>query len=169
VCVTGSTRRPRPPLEEVRRWSGWARAADHARARGCRRVGTEHLLLALVDGPPGPARDALSAAGVIPGTVRRSLEAIAGPNAAVSQPVEPACVEPGDRAVPVLVRATASARCPHRGTADGPQGRAVIEDVHVLEALIIQDEDNLARLVLRQLRAVRAIERGLHRSGSAPS
>ncbi|WP_433038778.1 Clp protease N-terminal domain-containing protein [Actinomycetospora sp. CA-053990] len=87
-------------IDDARRWPGWPRAAEHAAGRGRERVGTEHLLLALVHGPPGPARAALSSVGVVTSVVHRAFEAISGPNGAragvavTPQPLEPCAARP---------------------------------------------------------------------------
>jgi hypothetical protein len=149
----------RAPVDDVRRWSGWPRAAEHAAGRGRGRVGTEHLLLALVHGPPGPARAALTSVGVVTSVVHRALEAIAGPNGARLVLVDPTSVEPGDRTLAVLVRAGtlaegSGAECDAANVADGPRRP---EDIHVLASLVTGAEPGVALLVLQQLDVVQVL------------
>ncbi|MEJ2864329.1 Clp protease N-terminal domain-containing protein [Actinomycetospora flava] len=146
---------PRSPANDARRWSGWSRAAEHAAATGRERAGTEHLLLSLVEGPPGPAQRLLAEAGVRIGTVRRALEAIMGPDSAPLEPVDPAGIRPGTRAQAVLLRAT------HLVDRGGPATERPLEDVHLLAALVSDEEPCLALLVLEQLGALRRLRRGV--------
>lgn len=161
-CARSSPCMTRPRTGEARSWSGWPRTAGFAGAGGRERAGTEHVLLALVDGPPGPARSALSSAGVVTGVVHRALEAIVGPDAAALERVPPDCVRPGDRVTALLARAAALAKRGAIGTGsslmNGPTG---LEDAHVLFALVTSDEPNLALLVLGQLEAVEAVKQAL--------
>lgn len=147
---------------EARSWLGWPRAAEFASAGGRERAGTEHVLLALVDGPPGPARSALTSAGVITGVVRRALEAIVGPGAAPLEPVPPDCVLPGVRVTAILARAASLAKCGAVATgSSSTEGRTGPEDVHVLLALVTSDEPSLGLLVLWQLEAVEGVKQAL--------
>jgi hypothetical protein len=128
-------------------------------------VGTEHLLLSLVEGlPDGPARTALTSAGVVPGVVRRALEAITGPGGAPLHTVSPSVVRAGDRALPVLARAVTLAELgsiadSERGPVGGPPPPP--GDVHVLVALVTADDPGLALLVLEQSGAIDKIKRAL--------
>ncbi|WP_433781427.1 Clp protease N-terminal domain-containing protein [Actinomycetospora sp. CA-101289] len=144
-------------------WPGWVRAAGLAGAQGRERAGTEHLLLALADGPAGPAREALTSAGLVLGVVRRALAAIAGPDSAPSKPLPLDGVVPGDRARVILGRAVvlAEGRRVGIGQPSTAAGAATPDDVDVLLALVTSAEPGLARLVLEQHEAVDAIERSL--------
>ncbi|MEJ2890582.1 Clp protease N-terminal domain-containing protein [Actinomycetospora aeridis] len=145
---------PRSFIDDARRWSGWRRAAAHAAAGGRERAGTEHLLLSLVEGPPGPAQRLLAETGVVIGTVRRALEAIMGPDSAPLEPVDPALICPGTRAHAVLLRASNLA-----GRSGSPATERPLEDVHLLAALISDDDPSLALLILEQLGALRRLRR----------
>jgi hypothetical protein len=118
-------------------WPGLAASAERAARAGCARIGTEHLLLTLLDPPHGGDEDSSSAQPwSAPGLLRRAglsqtvvlvvVEAVYGPGPRPRSPGS--AVEPSDRARTVLDGAAAIAA--ERGADSTPT------DDDVLAALI---------------------------------
>jgi hypothetical protein len=82
-------------------WDGLAEAKQEAAQRGEHRVGTHHLLLALVVRPEGEAQRALRQAGATRAECDTVLAALHGPGGPPT-PCDPAGVVVGDRALVLL-------------------------------------------------------------------
>jgi ATP-dependent Clp protease ATP-binding subunit ClpA len=136
-----------PPPGELGRahphpWPGLARARAAAAANGDRYVGTQHLLLALLMRPDGPARHALADAGVDLAEAQTVLAALRGPGPP-PVPTNAAEVQLGQRAVAILDAAS-------QARVELP-GNNQVCDVDVLDALLASADPATAHIILRYL------------------
>lgn len=130
-------------------WPGLAASAERAARAGCARIGTEHLLLTLLD-PPRVDDDPSAQPWIAPGLLGRAglsqpvvlvvVEAVHGPGPRPRSPGS--AVEPSDRARTVLDGAAAIAA--ERGTGSTPT------DDDVLAALV-SCSGGVAAAVLEEL------------------
>lgn len=140
--------------ERTPAWSGIGRAARHAAGMGRSSIGTEHLLLALCDGPADdPARSLLADVGVDGARVTSALRAIHG-HGPGPLPTRAGDLAPAPRSVAVLRHAGDLAAVDRaEGDGVGPAGHPVA-NLHVLAALLDSPDPGLGRLVLDHLGVV---------------
>jgi ATP-dependent Clp protease ATP-binding subunit ClpA len=140
-------------------WSGLPLAREAAAAHGSTSVGTHHLLLALLSGPHGPAREALHGVGIDRIDVEAAVTAVRGigpwPVA-----VTPATLPLSERVEVLLGRAAAL-----RARAPGDGG---VRDEDVLVALLESRDRATAQIVLSYLGVDRRTARDLVRRLGAP-
>ncbi|WP_420791474.1 Clp protease N-terminal domain-containing protein [Actinomycetospora lutea] len=133
----GGLRRSRPSP-----WPGLPQARAAAAADGDHYVGTQHLLVALLMRPGGPARQALALAGIELAEVRTVLAARHGPGPPPA-PGNAAEVQLGRRAAAIL---DAAARARAELLGDGQ-----VRDDDVLDALLASADPATAHTILRYL------------------
>jgi ATP-dependent Clp protease ATP-binding subunit ClpA len=136
--VLALTRRDRATTWIGATWDGLSRARQEAADRGDRRVGTQHLLLALLDRPEGDAQRLLLRVGATRAECETVLAALRGAGRLPARR-EPREVGDGDRALRVLERAALT-------THDG-----VIRDETLLAALVAEGDHGLAGAVFTHL------------------
>ena len=118
-------------------WDGLAQARREAADRGDRRVGTQHLLLALLARPEGDAQRVLRQAGASRARCETVLDALHGSGAPRSRR-DADEVGAGDRASAVLDHAART-------------GEGVVTDEALLAALLADPHLGLAAAVFRYL------------------